>query len=120
VDSLGACPDEAAILREAPLAKKLPLVWRPKKRLRLSYDVTFDCANDGTAGTPDYEVSARASHLALGSADAHPQDDFCPRTVSPPGELDPLPDGSITDRGCGAKLPDRTRGGVLNVDVTAP
>jgi hypothetical protein len=38
--------------------------------------------------------------------------------VSPPGELDAYPDGKITDRGCGAKLPDRTRGGTLAVDVT--
>jgi hypothetical protein len=107
------------VLREKGVAKKLPFTWKPKKKLRLAYDVAFDCANDGTAGTPDYEVSARVHHVALGSADAHPQDDFCPRTPSPPGEPDAFPDGKIRDRGCGAKLPDRTRGGALTVDVTA-
>lgn len=119
VDSLGACPDATAVLREAPLARKLPIAWKPKKKLRLAYEVAFDCANDGTAGTPDYEVSARVQHLALGGADAHPQDDFCPRTGSPPGEVDAFPDGRITDRGCGAKLAGGARGGALTVDVTA-
>ena len=94
VDSLGACPDAEAVLREAPLAKKLPLTWKPKKKLQLTYDVTFDCANDAATGAADYEVSARVSHLALGTADAHPQDDVCPRTVTPPERPTRSPTGS--------------------------
>ena len=58
-------------------------------------------------------------HSALGgSPDAHPADDACPRSVTPPFEVDPNPNGKIKDKGCGAKKPDETFGGPVVVDVT--
>ncbi|MEO6029547.1 MAG: hypothetical protein ABIR79_22000, partial [Candidatus Binatia bacterium] len=117
VHSLGPCTDVTPVLRQAPFAKKLPLTWKPKKTLTLVYDARFDCANDASKGTPDYEVTARVNHLAIGNADAHPQDDVCPRTATP-GSMDPFPDGKIKERGCGVKRADRTLGGPITVDIT--
>ena len=39
------------------------------------------------------------------------------RTVTPPGEIDPLPNGKILDKGCGVKKPDKTLGLPNLVDV---
>jgi hypothetical protein len=58
-------------------------------------------------------------HAALdGNADTHPADDACPRSVTPPAEIDPNPNGKIKDKGCGAKKPDKTFGAPVVVDVT--
>jgi hypothetical protein len=99
VDSLGACPDGEPVLLEEKIAKRLPLTWAPRKKLSLAYAVRFECANDPAAGAPDFEVRARVNHLSLGSPDAQPANDTCPRTV---------PDGS---KGCSAPL---------GVDVLGP
>ena len=53
----------------------------------------------------------------LGAPDAHPADDVCPRRVSPPGLVDPYPDGKILDKGCGGRLADGTFGGAVLLDV---
>jgi len=123
VESLGACPAPVPILRAAAVQKKLPIVLKSKKALSVVFDVTFTCANNPaktTKDTPDqddYRFSARVDHRAIGDGDAHPEDDVCPRTVTPPAVLDPYPDGKIRDRGCGARKADKTFGNPVVVDV---
>jgi len=81
--------------------------------------VLIDCANDAAKGVgrEDYRVTARVSHSVLGTGDAHVADGACPRTVSPPGEVDPFPNGKIVDKGCGTKKTDKTFGDPIFVDV---
>ena len=45
---------------------------------------------------------------------------MCPRTVAPPGELDPYPAKPVLDKGCGEKKPDKTFGAPVLVDVVGP
>lgn len=81
--------------------------------------MTIGCANDPAsgAGHADDRVSAHVSRAALGDPDSHPDDDSCPRSVTPPYVVDPYPDGKIHDKGCGAKKPDKTRGGDVLIEV---
>jgi len=81
--------------------------------------VTFGCSNDPAKGVnhKDYSLSALIDHAALGGADGHPRDDICPRSVEPPFEVDPNPDGTIKDKGCGGKKADKTFGDPVLVDV---
>ena len=96
VQSLGACPDRVAVLQPP---KKLPLILAPQKKLRLTWLVTYDCANDPLATTKDadhsdYRSTVTVNHAALdGNADTNPANDDCPRA----------PSGS--DKGCGGKDP---------------
>jgi myo-inositol-hexaphosphate 3-phosphohydrolase len=104
--SLGSCP--------APV-----LELRSRGQLRLTYEVTFDCANDPARSTrrdPGHSDFEFRAHIALD--DDHPEDNACPRSVSPPFEIDPFPNGRIRDKGCGARKADRTRGGPLETDVS--
>lgn len=86
-----------------------PVVLRPKKKLKVYYQVTYDCTaplprtgRDATRG--DYGHTATVHHEALdGAADDHPDDDTCPRSAT---LVDPLPDGTIRDGGCAAELTD--------------
>jgi len=119
VDSLGTCPAPAAVLNAAKLPKKFPVTVKSKGMLGVPFAVTLDCANDPTkgAGHEDYSLSARVDHTPLGSGDAHPDDDVCPRTVPPGGVIDPFPNGKIVDKGCGAKKPDKTFGAPVLIDV---
>src|SRR5262249_24903553 len=97
VDSAGACPDAIATVR-APKKPKV-IALKPGSKLKLFFDVTFGCANDAAkgAGHTDFSVSAHVDHTALGGSDAHPADDDCPRTVTPPGVLDPFPAKPVLD-----------------------
>jgi hypothetical protein len=52
-----------------------------------------------------------------GTGDTHTDDDMCPRSVTPPFEIDPNPNGTIKDRGCGARKPDKTLGNPVVTDV---
>jgi hypothetical protein len=121
VDSNGACPTPTVALDAAkqPKAKKYPLTLKSKGTLTVAFDVTMACANDAAKGVghEDYALSAAVDHTALGSGDAHPADDVCPRTVSPPGVVDAFPNGKIVDKGCGAKKPDKTLGAPVLIDV---
>lgn len=85
----------------------------------MPYLVTFGCANDAAKGVghEDFSVRARVDHTPLGSGDAHPADDVCPRSAPAGGVVDPFPNGKIVDKGCGAKKPDKTLGGPVLVDV---
>lgn len=120
---LGAvCAAPAAVLA-AP--SKFPITLRSKAKLKISFEVTFACANDPVKssrkdpGHDDFVATAQVMRSALsdGLPDTHAQDDVCPRDVTPPFVLDPNPDGSIKDQGCGAKKADKTLGGPVMIDV---
>jgi glucose/arabinose dehydrogenase len=98
IESLGGCPVPAMSL--APPKKGFPIVLAPKKKLKLVYNVTFDCANDPAKsgkkdpGHEDFRYTVSVNHAAIdGQADAEPENDDCPRG----------PSGS--DKGCGGKDP---------------
>ena len=74
-------------------------------------------ARSNGPGHEDYQLDAAVSHSALGTGDEHAADNQCPRTVTPPGEVDPFPNGKIVDKGCGAKKPDKTYGAPIALDV---
>jgi hypothetical protein len=121
VESLGPCPDPVAVLVK-PTA--FPITLRVKQKLTVTYAVTYDCANDplkstlANPGHEDYRYVAAVDHAELdGTPDAHPADDGCPRSVPPPFEVDPNPDGTIKDKGCGARKPDGTFGADVLTDV---
>ncbi|MGE5303079.1 MAG: hypothetical protein ACM3TN_07095, partial [Alphaproteobacteria bacterium] len=93
------------------------------KTLAINFLVTFNCPGalpkktaDSTPG--DYSFSATVYHEVLdGTADIHGEDDMCPRPALP-GSLDPLPPPKGTsDKGCGAKMPNRTLGGPVTTGV---
>jgi hypothetical protein len=123
VESLGpACVAPAARLHVGKPQKGLPRTVKSKKKLTVAFDLLIDCADDplGGVGHEDFRLTARVDHSALGSGDAHPADDTCPRPAPPPGEHDPFPDGKLVDRGCGAKQPDHTLGAPIVVDAVVP
>lgn len=123
VGSSGACEAPAVSLRAGKPQKSFPLVLEPLKKVNVVFDVLFSCVNDAAQSTKtdpghdDYTLLATLDHSALGGLDEHPADDACPRSVTPPGEIDPYPDGSITDRGCGARKSDGTFGDPVAVDL---
>lgn len=106
VESLppAGCANPTAVL--AP-PEAFPITLRPKKTLNVTYMVSFGCANDPLKAKEglhnDYRVAITVDHAALdGIADDHPQDDVCPHA---PLGIDPYPDGTIRDTGCGGKVP---------------
>ena len=110
--------------KNAALFKKGPRVLKPKQKLTVHYLVTYECKNakpkDKLDATPgDYAHSATVHHEALdGSlADTHTADDACPRSVPPPFVVDPNPDGTIKDKGCGEKKADKTFGAPIVTNV---
>lgn len=124
VQSLNAALCSDAVVRLADKQKKFPVILKSKRRLTVNFEVTFDCAVDGAKnairdlGHEDYRLRARVQHAALdGNPDTHPADDVCPRSVTPPFEIDPNPDGMIKDKGCGEKKTDKTFGDPVAVDV---
>jgi hypothetical protein len=124
ITSLGSCQAPVPVLHAGKPQHRFPITLKSKKILTVYYDVTFDCANDpakSTTGDPnhyDYRYSAVVTHSAIdGIADSHTVDDACPRSVTPPYVVEPYPDQTIKDKGCGAKKPDRTFGGDILTDV---
>ncbi|MBI3246314.1 MAG: hypothetical protein HYZ50_07395 [Deltaproteobacteria bacterium] len=119
--SLGACAAPTPTLHVGPPQKSFPLTLKSKGKLRIVFDVTFTCANNPSNGSPDYSYTASVDHAALdGNADNHTADDTCPRSVTPPFVIDPNPDGSIKDSGCGGRKPDGTFGTTVTTDVVGP
>jgi hypothetical protein len=111
-----ACnPGPTVKLHQRAGQPRLPFTLRARARMFVTFDVTFACAIDGQrgAGHGDYTVSAILNHSALGSRDGHPDNDFCPRSVTPPGAKG----RGILDRGCGTLKPDRTYGDPIPIDV---
>ncbi len=120
IESLGGCPSPVALF-DPPT--QFPIVLKSKKKLRVSFEVTFACANDPLKttkkdpGHDDFRVIGTVNRAVLGGPDTHPTDDVCPRTVTPPWETDPNPDGTIKDKGCGKKLGKGAFGGAIQIDV---
>jgi hypothetical protein len=118
------CAAPAVKLVPGKLLKKLPITLKPKKKLKLTFLATFNCATDPAKSTKkdpgheDFELTGSVDRSVIdGKADIHPQDDGCPRSVTPPYEIDPFPDGTIKDKGCGAKKADGTFGDPVLIDV---
>jgi len=91
---------------------------KPKQKLTVTFDVTWNCANDPAkgAGHEDFRYLAAVHHEALdGQPDTHPACDTCPRPPLP-GGVDPNPDPNkpLKDSGCGNK--DKATGS-LGADV---
>lgn len=112
----GKCGNLTGVL-VAP--ETFPITVLPKRRLTLTYNVAYNCANDRlpssrTTAHDDYKIVAIVDHTALDNeADTHPVDDACPHGPLP-GGFDPYPDGTIRDKGCGRR--DRTTH-LLGADV---
>jgi len=124
IASLGNCPGPVPVLHEGPAQPALPVTLESKATLTVVFDISFDCANDParnrlvSVGHEDYRYTASVDHTALeGHEDVHPSNDFCPRSVTPPFVVEPYPDGTIEDPGCGAPKPDGTFGGDVVTDV---
>jgi hypothetical protein len=126
VQSVGACPNLTATLHNGPPQAVFPITLASKQKLNVYFEVTFDldCVNHpekaakGDPTNADYSYVATLDHSALdGEADADAHDDICPRSVTPPYEVDPNPDGTIKDKGCGGKKPDKTLGADVFTDV---
>ena len=125
-DSLGDCPDvQGTVLAGTPQAR-LPATLRPKQKLSVWFEVAFstECVNDPAKssardpGHEDYQLLVTVDHAALdGQPDTHPADDVCPRSVTAPFVVDPHPDGSIKDKGCGKLKGDKTFGDPIKTDV---
>jgi hypothetical protein len=119
--SLGLCGAPMHVLKKPA---RFPVTIKPKRKLTVTFAATFTCANDAAKSTDanpghdDYSVTARVQRAALGGGpDTHPADDICPRSVTPPFVIDPNPDGTIKDKGCGKKKADKTFGDPVLVDV---
>jgi len=110
-------------VKNAKLFAMGPKVLKPRAKLTVNYLVTYDCTNAqpktlGDATPGDYSHTATVHHDVLdGDADTHTDDDVCPRSVTPPFEVDPNPNGTIKDKGCGAKKTDKTFGAAVTTDV---
>jgi hypothetical protein len=125
VESLGACAAPQPTLHYGSPQKDFPIWMKSKEVVPFYFDVTFGCANDpgkSTRNSPnhsDYRFSALVDRSAIGDGfpDDHAFDNICPRTVVPPYIVDPYPDQTIQDRGCGAKKTDGTFGGDILTDI---
>lgn len=124
VNSLGTCADPVPTFISTSPKKTFPLSMKTGDFLTINYRVAFTCANDPARTTiksgnhNDYSYTASVNHAILdGNADSHPADDVCPRTVTAPYEIDPVSNGTIKDRGCGAQLKDKTFGGDILTDI---
>jgi hypothetical protein len=122
VESLDSnlCSDIVPVILERRPQRRLPLNLRPRQKLSVYFDVTFDCAINPAKGLgqEDFRYTATVHHEALegGVPDTHPECDVCPR---PPleGFFDPNPNGRIRDKGCGAPVGDGTFGNDVLTDV---
>ena len=118
--SRGACPDARVRLHQGKPQKGLPLTLESKQKVKVLFDVVFDCVSDPATGEghEDLSMLATVDQTALGGTDMYAADDVCPRRVSPPVRL-PFPDGSILEKGCGARQPGQTLGGPVLIDLSA-
>jgi hypothetical protein len=114
-----ACPDITPVFLERAPQRRLPFILKPKGKLNVYFDVTFDCAVNPSKGfgQEDFSYFAKVNHEAIDDLlDTHTECDVCPR---PPldGGVDPNPDGRIKDKGCGAARGDGTFGNDVLTDV---
>lgn len=115
------CSDIVPVLLERRPQRRLPVNLRPRQKLKVYFDVTFDCAVNPAKGfgQEDFRYTAQVHHESLDGGvtpDTHPECDVCPR---PPleGFFDPNPNGRIRDKGCGAPIGDGTFGNDVLTDV---
>lgn len=104
-ESLGLCAAPTVTLSEKTAAL-LPRTLKPRQQIVLTYDVTFDCANDpakSTAKDPshsDFRWRVQLDYATFaGEEDALSGDDVCPR--APLAEPVTTSGKPIIDRGCG-------------------
>lgn len=102
------CPAPNTVL--VPPKNGFPLVLETKKKLNLTYDVTWNCANDDAQSGKDephadFELAVTVDHSIFGEPDSDPSDDTCPRPAS--GD----------DKGCGGKDANGDIGGPIQTDV---
>ncbi|NQU09794.1 SBBP repeat-containing protein [bacterium] len=120
VESLGGCP-EPVVRMMSPTVFPINLGVLDKLKMRFEVDVT--CANDPLASSKteshaDYRVVATVDTAVLGmEIDQDLVDNTCPHSVTPPYRIDPYPVGTLKDKGCGGKKPDKTLGADVLVDV---
>lgn len=105
--------------------RSMPVTLKSKGSITVVFDVVLACANDPARGVghEDYSFVATIKHSMLPGAvpDDHPVDDVCPRdALATPGHIDPNPDSSIVDLGCGKKKPNGTFGLPVKTDVYLP
>ncbi|MCI0569087.1 MAG: DUF11 domain-containing protein, partial [Acidobacteria bacterium] len=126
VQSLGPCAAPTPVLLSGPPQLALPQTIPPKGLVHVWFGITYSssCVNDpekslrSDPAHDDYTLTASVNHSALdGKIDLHTADDVCPRSVIPPFELDPYPDGTIQDKGCGAQKGNGTLGDPVAVDL---
>jgi uncharacterized repeat protein (TIGR01451 family) len=129
VESLGLCANLVPELLIGPPQRKLPLTLKSKQILNVYFRVAFDTnsVNDPikssikSPGHEDFRYYATVHHEAIDSRpDTHPADDFGPRSVNPPWELTPNPDGKLRDLGVGKLKSDHTFGADILTDLIAP
>lgn len=113
VNSLGACANPPATIISPTV---FPVTLAPKKKLTMTFAVSYGCAND-PAPTTKIEAHRDYSYLAElhGTADADAHDDACPHNA-PPAGIDPV-NSKIKDQGCGGKRADKTLGADVLTDV---
>jgi hypothetical protein len=114
------CLDLTPQLLQGRPQRRLPFNLRPKQKLNLYFDVTFDCAINPAKGLgqEDFRYVAQVHHEAIdGAPDTHPECDVCPRAPLE-GVVDPNPNGRIRDKGCGAPVGNGFFGGEVLTDVS--
>jgi len=111
--------------KNAAIFKSGPKTIKSKASLTINYLVTYNCNNpaaklssDPTPG--DYSHTATVFRSELGDPDSHPVDDSCPHdALATTGHKDQHPDGTIVDKGCGAKKPGGTFGNPVLTNIIA-
>ncbi len=81
------CPDPPPMTLQPP-KKGFPVELAPGKKLKVLFQLTFDCATEATA---EFDYQLTVDHSLFGDPDDDPGDDVCPRPAS--GD----------DKGCGGK-----------------
>jgi parallel beta-helix repeat protein len=110
-ESLGTnCPNATVVLHPGP--PNNPKTLKPKQKMTVTLDVTYNCANDKLKGTghEDFRYLAAVHHEAIdGNADTHPEDDGCPRAALPGGtDSNPDPRKPLKDTGCAGGIDVKT------------
>jgi parallel beta-helix repeat protein len=123
LESLGSCPEPEVTI--VPRVREFPVQLKPRAKLSLNLLVQIDCVNDPAKTSrddparEDFRCKLRVDReVTDGFTDDDPSDDACPRQVTAPYRADwTWHNGLIRDRGCGNRLPDRTLGGEILLDV---
>jgi|GEM_PF-6869180 len=116
--STGGWVPSLDVVLDVPPPGAFPITLAPRRRLWVRYEVTFGGwsapyleAPAGPCIASDVTWTARVDHAALaGLPDDHPADDVAPRGVVAPYSFDAYPDGTLRERGAGAKKADGTFG----------